>query len=282
MKAILLALWLLLWANLNAEPVVKDTSEINKKGALVKGTVKSESGKALESATVILMSVVDSLKLSTSSTDKNGVFEFKGLTTGRYYITIHHVGYSVHQSQSFFIKSENDVVDLKMILLNMHDEKLKEVVIRAVQKPFIEHKIDRTIVNVGSLISNTGTTAIEVLNNVPGIEVVDDVILLRGKQGVTVYIDDKQSFLQGKELLNYLKALPSGMLDLIELMPNPPAKYRTNGGAGVINIKTKKNSTQGLNGNFSASQSRGRYSRSNYNMNLNYKKNKFNIFEKSA
>ena len=61
-------------------------------------------------------------------------------------------------------------------------------------------------------------------------------------------------------------------------MTNPPAKYDASGNAGVINIKTKKNKTMGFNGTYNASVGQGRYNRNSNSLNLNYRKNKFNIF----
>jgi outer membrane receptor for ferrienterochelin and colicin len=120
-------------------------------------------------------------------------------------------------------------------------------------KDFIEHKIDRVIINVSALLSNAGTNVIDVLNNAPGVEVIDNAITIRGKQGVTVYIDGKQSYLTGNDLYNDLQTLPSGTIDKIELMTNPPASYHVNGNAGVINIITKHNTVKGFNGNVSVS-----------------------------
>jgi len=155
--------------------------------------------------------------------------------------------------------------------------KLKEVTVRG-SKPFIEHQLDRTTINIGALLINTGTNIVEVLNNTPGIEIVDQTISLRGKANVMVYIDGRQSFLAGKDLMNYLQSLPSGSMDKIELMPNPPANFHVNGNAGVINLITKKNKAQGFNGTLALGYAQGRYSKTIDNINLNYHKGKINVY----
>ena len=121
---------------------------------------------------------------------------------------------------------------------------LKEVAVKA-KKKLAEQKPDRIVINAGALLSNTGTNALEVLNNLPGVEVLDNAISLKGRQGVMIYIDDRPTYLSGKDLGNYLSTLPSGTIDKIEIMSNPPAKYNAAGTAGIINIKMKKQTGTG-------------------------------------
>src|SRR5688500_5348059 len=106
----------------------------------------------------------------------------------------------------------------------------------------IEQKIDKTVINVDAAISNAGTTALDVLEKSPGVQVdKDGNISLKGKQGVMIMIDGRPSYLSGAELANLLKGMESSQLEQIEIMTNPPAKYDAAGNSGVINIKTKKN-----------------------------------------
>lgn len=156
--------------------------------------------------------------------------------------------------------------------------KLKEVKI-AGRKAFVEQKLDRVVVNVDALISNAGTTALDVLGKSPGIQIDQDgKISLKGKQGVTVYVDDKPSYLSGADLENYLRSLPSSSLDQIEIMTNPPARYDAAGNGGVINIKTKKGTLKGFNGGLNLGITQGRRTRSVNSVNFNIRNNKFNYF----
>ncbi len=87
---------------------------------------------------------------------------------------------------------------------------LKDVTVTS-RKPCVETRLDRTIVNVDALISNAGTSALDVLEKSPGVMVDQDGnISLLGKSGVTIYIDDKQTYLSGNDLAAYLRSLPSG------------------------------------------------------------------------
>jgi hypothetical protein len=155
---------------------------------------------------------------------------------------------------------------------------LKSISVTA-KKPFIEQKIDRTVMNVDALISNSGVSALEVLENAPGVIVSSEgSISLKGKSGVIIFIDDKPTYLSGIDLVNYLRSMPSGTLDKIEIMPNPPARYDAAGNAGVINIRTKKNRVGGFNGGINLNFGQGKYSRTNNSFNFNYKNQKINFF----
>lgn len=156
--------------------------------------------------------------------------------------------------------------------------KLKEVIITG-NKAMILHKIDRTVINVGAMTSNTGANVLEVLEKSPGV-IVDQngSISFMGKSGVTILIDGKPTYLSGDQLAGYLKSLPAAQLEEIELMSNPPAKYEASGTAGVINIKTKKEKSRGLNGTLSSSLGKTNYWRNNESLSLNYFSGKVNVF----
>lgn len=173
----------------------------------------------------------------------------------------------------------NDSNAVKKTLISSDSvHQLSQVVVSS-KKPLYEVKIDKTVVNVDASPSNVGTNVIEVLEKAPGVNVdKDGNISLKGKNAVLVMIDGRPSYLTPADLYNYLKSLPSTAIDQIELMTNPPAKYDASGNAGVINIKTKKNKTMGFNGTYNASIGQGVYNRHSNSLNLNYRKNKLNIF----
>jgi hypothetical protein len=157
-------------------------------------------------------------------------------------------------------------------------KELKTVVVSAAKNTYIENRIDRVVINADALIASSGGNVVDVLNSAPGVMVDENgSISLKGKEGVVVYINDKPARLSGVELLNYLRSLPAGMIDKVELLSNPPAKYNADGTA-IINIKTKKLKDRGLNGSVSQSAGFGRYFRSNNSLALNYRVRSFNFF----
>jgi len=158
------------------------------------------------------------------------------------------------------------------------DEKLLKEVNINTRKKMIERKIDRTIVNVSAFVTAAGTDAMDLLGRLPGLRVTDDGnINLMGK-GATIYVDGKPTYLSGTDLAAYLRSLPTDLLDKIELMPNPPAKYDVAGSGGVINIITKKNKQPGYNAAISANAGMGVYRKANGSLNMSYRVGKLNLF----
>lgn len=159
---------------------------------------------------------------------------------------------------------------------------LKEVKI-STKKNFIEQKIDRTVVNVDALITGAGSNALELLEKAPGVQVDQDgKISLKGMSGVVVLIDNRPTYLSAAALAAYLRSLPAGSINQIELIPNPPARYDAAGSAGVINIRTRKSQISGLNGSVNLGSGYSRNWRSNAGIDLNYRANKFNFFTNSG
>src|SRR5689334_5607433 len=109
------------------------------------------------------------------------------------------------------------------------------------QRPPVERKIDRVVVNADAMLTAAGSTAIDLLEKSPGVSIDNNgVISLQGKNGVVIFVDDKPTYLSGTDLENYLRSLPASSIDVIEIMTNPPAKYDAAGGGGVINIRLKR------------------------------------------
>jgi hypothetical protein len=242
------------------------------------GSVQYADHKFFVHATAILKSAIDSSTLKTMFTDASGRYSFKNLSSGTYYIHVSSVGYLTHKSEKVSLSGHSKVYELSLAVLIPKVNNLKEVGIIST-KAFVERKIDRTIINVDALISNSGTTALEVLEKSPGVTIDQSgLISLMGKQGVNVYIDDKPSYLSGADLQAYLQSMPSSTIDVIELMTNPPAKYDAAGNAGIINIKTKKGKLKGFNGSLNLGVTQGKLTRSNNSLNFNARDKKLNLF----
>jgi outer membrane receptor protein involved in Fe transport len=242
------------------------------------GTVIDEARKGVESATVSLLHAKDSSLSRISVTDPKGNYSFENLPIGKYLIQITSIGHAKAFSDAFELNGDNSHLSLKTINLKAESKDLKAVAVVA-RKPFVELKLDRTVVNVDAAVTNVGATALEVLEKSPGVAVdKDGNISLKGKQGVQVYIDGKPSYVTGADLVNLLKNMNAAQLDQIEIMTNPPAKYDAAGNSGIINIKTKKNKAKGFNGSATAGFSQGSYWRTNGNLNLNYRNGRYNAF----
>lgn len=253
-------------------------SQAQLKNGKINGTVIDGNTKTIESATITLLRVKDSSVAKMGVADKTGKFEFDGVSEGRYIVSITAVGHNKGFSETFEINSSNPSVSLKIIELVPVAKSMGTVTVAA-KKPLIEQKLDRTIVNVEASLTNVGNSALEVLEKSPGVTVdKDGNISLKGKQGVIVMIDGRQSYLSGADLANMLRSMNASQLDQIEIMTNPPARYDAAGNSGIINIKTKKNKQFGYNGSLTSGYTQGRYARFNESGNFNYRNGKVNLF----
>ncbi|RFS20673.1 TonB-dependent receptor [Chitinophaga silvatica] len=241
----------------------------------ISGRVIDDQQRPVNAATAALLKAGTSTPVKIELSDKDGHFQFEKQTVGTYRIIVTAIGFIKYESNPF--QADSSIV-LPVFKLQKSDIELKEVNVTA-SKKFIEQKIDRTVVNVDALISNAGTTALDVLEKSPGVQVdLNGNISLKGLQGVTIYIDDKQTYLSGSDLQNYLRSLPASLLSQIEIMPNPPAKYDAAGNGGIINIKTLKRKPKGFNFGFNSGTRVSKYTSINNSAEFNYRNNKVNLF----
>jgi iron complex outermembrane receptor protein len=242
----------------------------------ISGNITDKQKKAVTGSTISLLAAKDSIiKLSTS--DKDGNFIFQNIKAGRYRVRAAHVGYAPNTTAAFDYDGKTSYAVPVMELIPASKE-LQAVVVTS-QKPMIEVKADKTIVNVEGTINATGSDALDLLRKSPGVIVdKDDNISLSGKNGVQIYIDGRPSPLSGKDLSENLKTIPSAMIESIELITNPSAKYDAAGNAGIINIKLKKNKSLGTNGSVTGGYNIGTYAKYNTGFSLNNRDKKVNLF----
>lgn len=163
-------------------------------------------------------------------------------------------------------------------LKGVKPKELKEIAI-SIKRPLLKQMIDRTVVNISDLIQNNGANAVDALNSAPGVMIEDNgSISIKGKAGAMILINDKPTYLSATDLMNYLKSLPAGTLERIEIMSSPPARYDASGASGLINIITKKNRQEGFNGSVTLGYGRGKELKTNNSLLLNYKLKDLNFF----
>jgi hypothetical protein len=243
----------------------------------ITGFIKDIQNEAVAGATITLYNNSDSALFQRKVASNQGKFQFTDLSDGIYFLKVSAAGSRDYNSVKLLIDGSHKTVSLPaIILLPVKNTQLKEVVVTA-RRPLIEQDIDKTIVNVDAMISAATSNSLEVLEKTPGVTVdINGNISLNGVSGVLVLIDGRQTYMSGQELANYLKSLPGGLLDKIELITNPPAKYDAAGSA-IINIRLKKNRSGGYAGNFVSSYSQGRTGRLTNVINMNYSARKINL-----
>src|SRR3984957_1555704 len=277
---IILTALLLIFTGLvaGAQPtILKTTGPAALFGGKISGNIIDDKGQFLEAVTVSLLKATDSSRIRETVTNKAGHFVFTELQDGKYLLLASSVGYNRFYSQQVELSGQSSRILPPMVLTGTSTSLAAVAVVG--KRPPIEQKADRTIINVDASPSNAGSTAMDVLEKAPGVTLdKDDNISLKGKQGVTVMIDGKPTYLSATQLADYLKSLPASAIDQIELMTNPSAKYDAAGNSGIINIKTKKNKLKGFNGNINLTHTQGVYPKPSGSLNLNYRTGQFNFF----
>lgn len=242
----------------------------------ISGTIYADDGKPVPKATASLLRAKDSTELMSVATNESGAFEFNKIATGDYVVKATAVGYATNFSAAFNVKGIS--MQLPAIIVNKIGAVLSNITVTA-RRPPVEIKAGKTVVNVDASPTNAGLNVLEILEKSPGVSVDNDGnVSLKGRGGVIILIDGKQTYLSGESLAAFLKSIQANQLDQVEIMTNPPAKYDAAGGAGVINIKTKKGTLKGINGNANFNYAQGFYPKYNGGINFNYRNNKVNIF----
>src|SRR5258708_2958348 len=119
----------------------------------VTGSISS-SQKKIESASVGLLRSKDSSVVKLAVSDKSGQFEIDNVKQGKYLLSVQSLGHMKFYGPAFEISEANPSYTLANIELKAVSKELKEVTVVS-QKPLIEQKIDRTVVNVDAAVSNT-------------------------------------------------------------------------------------------------------------------------------
>ena len=195
-----------------------------------------------------------------------------------YFLEISEIGYNTFTKENILLTESDSIVNTGNLVLQTADKMLSAVIVKSTV-PFIERKIDRTVVNIANSITSEGSTVLEIMKKLPGVQVsTDGQVSLNGKAGVNVYIDGKPTYLSSDDLSSLLNGMSASSIQKIEIMTNPPAKYDAAGTAGIINIIKKKNQKEGLNGSINAGFGQSYFSRYNTGFSLSYKNQKFNLF----
>lgn len=239
----------------------------------IKGVVIDSKNVPVPYANVLLYAGSDSVTTKGTTSDAEGRFETSA-TPGSYYLKISFLSYQTKTISD--IKIINSGIVLDKIVLTEDSQLLHEVVVTG-QKSEMQLSLDKKVFNVGSDITNLGGSAADILNNVPSVSVeMDGSVSLRGSQNVRILIDGKPSGLVGLKSTDALRQLQGDIIEKVEVITNPSARYDAAGEVGIINLVLKKNRNKGLNGVFTANAGYPLYYGGSYS--INYRKDRLNFF----
>lgn len=263
MKNLLFVLSLLSVISLNAQQFVVARGKV----------VENSTQFPLEYVSVKAIDNQTNKVISETTTNAEGLFQLEVSSREEFYFQIDFMDYPSKVIRDFEI--EQKMIRLGKIVLAQKQIELDDVVTRA-EKSTTEFKLDKRVFNVGKDLSSTGASALEVLNNVPSVTVsIEGEISLRGSTGVQILINGKPSVLASEEG-NALGTITAEMIEKVEVITNPSAKYNAEGTSGIINIVLKKNEKRGLNGSITLNT--GIPNNHSLGLSLNKRTEKFNLF----
>jgi hypothetical protein len=244
----------------------------------VSGKVFDHEENPLFFSNIMLLQASDSTFVAGTIAEENGTFTLNEIKTGKYFCEISMVGYPRKQTPIFDLSGKSGVYDLGVITLN-GDVELQEIEVVS-QKQMFEQTIDRLVINVANSISMAGGSALDVLENAPGVTVdrQNESISIAGKDGVQVMINGRLKYVPAAALLQMLQGMSADNIQKIEIITTPPANLDAEGNAGYLNIVLKKQLDEGVNGSFALNIGYGRGLVGGSNLNLNYRKGRLNLY----
>ncbi len=239
----------------------------------IKGTLIDEQKKPVSFATIALYQSNDSILITGALSDESGIFELE-TAPGNYHLKVTSISYEEKTFKDIAVQNKD--INLGIIVL-MEASKMLEDVIVLGEKSSMELSLDKKIFNVGKDLANAGGTATDILRNIPSVSVdVEGNVSLRGSNNVRILIDGKPSGLVSLKGGSGLQQLQGSIIERIEVITNPSARYEAEGMSGIINIVLKKERKEGVNGSFDLIAGHP----SNYGAaaNLNYRRKNLNFF----
>jgi outer membrane receptor protein involved in Fe transport len=212
-------------------------------GVTIKGVVvEAQSKMPLEYASVSVIKKFDSTIVVGTLTQTNGLFSLSISDTGNYVLKIFSIGYETLHLD-FSNSNKKKQINLDTLRINMSSNVLNGVTVIGKQKP-VTNKLDKQSYSAGQFESTKGGNVIDVLKNLPSVSVNGmGEINVRGTSGFLILIDGKPVVTDAQTILSQL---PANTIERVELITAPSAKYDADGKGGIINIITKKGTTDGV------------------------------------
>ena len=211
-----------------------------------------------------------------ASAGTDGRFAIERVATGSYHVRVRALGYTPRVLTAV-VTATAPVADLDTIRLTTAAIQLDRVVVSSERDRIVNLAPDKSTYTVRDMPTTQGGSALDVLRNVPSVDVdIDNVVSLRGDAGVVVQINGRKSPLTAAQLGTFLAQLPADMVAKVEVTTNPSARDNPEGTAGIINVVLKKDADAGLSGGVTATG--GTTGRAEVGGNLGYQAGKVTLF----
>ena len=237
--------------------------------------VESKTNDPVEFATVSIFNAKDSSLATGSITDVKGFFSVD-TKPGSYYLKAQFMGFKDVVISGIRLGRGSTSFDAGVIKIEPDEQLLEEVVVQA-ERTQMELTLDKKVFNIGKDLSNLGGSATDILDNLPSVQVdVEGNVSLRGSENVRILIDGKPSGLVGLSSNDALRQLNGNLIERVEVITNPSARYDAEGLAGIINIVLKKEKAKGVNGSFQLNT--GIPANHGGSVNMNFRRDWINFF----
>lgn len=234
------------------------------------------AGEGIGSVSVGVYSAADSSLVTGTLTGAGGRFRIEGVRPGRYYVRVSTIGHEPVVRGGVAITPGTPRVDLGEIRLVVSAVAIEGLTVTS-ERRGAALASDRNTYNVRDMPTTTGGTATDVLRSVPAVEVdVDGRVSLRGNENVVVQINGRPSPMRGEQLGGFLAQLPADMIDRVEVIPNPSARYDPDGMAGIVNVVLRQNTDLGTSGGLTAGA--GTTGQTSLSGNLGYQRGRVTLF----
>jgi len=247
--------------------------------AQVSGKLTTTTGTPVPLANVLLLDGRDSTLVKAALSDEKGSWRIEAVRPGKYILRYSSIGYRTQVSDTFELTATRKEVDLGVVIMREDTGKLNAVLVQA-EKPLIQQQAGGIVINVESSILTKGSSALEVLEQAPGV-VLDpsgNNILLNGRGGVSIMLNGKLMHLSLAQVMNLLNGISADDIEKIELLTTPPARYDAEGSGGIINIVLKKNKTRGTTGTLSLSGGYGWGEKGSASLSLSHNTRNVNLY----
>lgn len=217
----------------------------------VEGIVKdSANHKSIVYATVAIQKRGAAQALKSTYSNNDGKFVFGGIDTGAYVITVSHEGYANSRRPVILTGQSHDREQIADFILSPVSVSLRGVTVSAT-RPLIEQTDDKIIYNTESDPAAKTENAIDILRKTPFVSVDgDNNVQLNGQSNFKVLLNGKETAMFTQNVKEALRAFPGALIQKIEVITSPSAKYDAEGIGGIINIVTHKK-VVGYNGSVS-------------------------------
>lgn len=207
----------------------------------------------------------------------DGSFRIDNVKSGRYLLQLKFIGFENRYSEAFSYTTRQPEVNLGTLSLREETIVIEGVVVTA-QQMQIEQHMEGTTLNVQSSLMSRGSSALQILENSPGVvyDRRNNELMLNGKSGTLIMINGRPVRMAPAEVLAMLQGMSADNLEKVELLTNPSAKYDADGSAGIINLVTKKQEEEGTNGSASVSGGYGWGPKQAVSLSANHRKGPVN------